>query len=155
MTSLYLEDITFLLADSLLYGILLAVIAKKVGNSRRKHKVNPPETNGPIEFVCTFRAQQNCTEWFPIFITALWGAGLFFHQVPAAIVGLVFVYSRHKYFHDYSERASKRVSPFWMGTYCVLLMFFMAGIGLTHQLLKMYVGVDLAKKALTLYYGSL
>uniref|UniRef100_A0A8D0EIU8 Microsomal glutathione S-transferase 2 n=1 Tax=Strix occidentalis caurina TaxID=311401 RepID=A0A8D0EIU8_STROC len=59
---------------------LLSHFAWLVGKSRMKHKVMPPAVTGAPEFDRTFRAQQNCVEFYPIFLTVLWTAGWFFNQ---------------------------------------------------------------------------
>uniref|UniRef100_A0A8C0IL12 Microsomal glutathione S-transferase 2 n=1 Tax=Chelonoidis abingdonii TaxID=106734 RepID=A0A8C0IL12_CHEAB len=78
------------------------------GKSRKQHKIMPPEVTGTPDFERIFRAQQNCVEFYPIFLVALWAAGCFFNQVLAALLGLVYMYTRHKYFHGYAESAKGR-----------------------------------------------
>uniref|UniRef100_A0A8B9G901 Microsomal glutathione S-transferase 2 n=1 Tax=Amazona collaria TaxID=241587 RepID=A0A8B9G901_9PSIT len=60
--------------------LLAGHFAWLVGKSRMKHKVIPPAVTGAPEFDRTFRAQQNCVEFYPVFLTALWTAGYFFNQ---------------------------------------------------------------------------
>ncbi|NWT01602.1 LTC4S synthase, partial [Mionectes macconnelli] len=60
--------------------LFLACFALQVISAHRKYKISPPETTGHPEFERIFRAQANCSEYFPIFISLLWVAGIFFHQ---------------------------------------------------------------------------
>nr|XP_009670860.1 PREDICTED: leukotriene C4 synthase-like [Struthio camelus australis] len=73
-----------LLAAVTVLGVLeQAYFALQVIYARRKYKISPPETRGHPEFERIFRAQVNCSEYFPIFISLLWVAGIFFHQGKA------------------------------------------------------------------------
>ncbi|XP_010282696.1 PREDICTED: leukotriene C4 synthase, partial [Phaethon lepturus] len=70
-----------LLATVTVLGVLeQAYFALQVIYARRKYKISPPETTGHPEFERIFRAQANCSEYFPIFVSLLWVAGIFFHQ---------------------------------------------------------------------------
>ncbi|KFP52403.1 Leukotriene C4 synthase, partial [Cathartes aura] len=95
--------------------LFLAYFALQVIYARRKYKISPPETTGHPEFERIFRAQVNCSEYFPIFISLLWVAGIFFHQAPlcpagvAAVCGLLYLYTRFKYFQGYTVAAQGRL----------------------------------------------
>ncbi|KAL7985805.1 hypothetical protein Chor_010971, partial [Crotalus horridus] len=85
-----------------------AYFAIQVIAFRRKFKVSPPITSGPPEFERIFRAQANCSEYFPIFLSLLWVAGIFSHQVLAAFCGLIYLYARYQYFRGYAHSAERR-----------------------------------------------
>ncbi|OPJ88122.1 hypothetical protein AV530_008144 [Patagioenas fasciata monilis] len=86
-----------LLATVTVLGVLeQAYFALQVIYARRKYKISPPETTGHPEFERIFRAQANCSEYFPIFISLLWVAGVFFHQGVAAVCGLLYLYTRFR-----------------------------------------------------------
>ncbi|XP_026714015.1 leukotriene C4 synthase isoform X2 [Athene cunicularia] len=55
----------------------------------------------------------NCSEYFPIFISLLWVAGIFFHQGTAAACGLLYLYTRFQYFQGYTAAAQGRSVPAW------------------------------------------
>uniref|UniRef100_A0A8C5SFG4 Leukotriene C4 synthase n=1 Tax=Laticauda laticaudata TaxID=8630 RepID=A0A8C5SFG4_LATLA len=80
-----------------------AYFAIQVITFRRKFKVSPPIISGPPEFERIFRAQANCSEYFPIFLSLLWVAGIFSHQVLAAFCGLIYLYARYQYFRGYAH----------------------------------------------------
>ncbi|XP_051650247.1 leukotriene C4 synthase-like [Manacus candei] len=88
--------------------LFLAYFALQVIYARRKYKIPPPETTGHPEFERIFRAQANCSEYFPIFISLLWIAGIFFHQGVAVACGLLYLYTRLKYFQGYTVAAQGR-----------------------------------------------
>uniref|UniRef100_A0A8C5SGI0 Leukotriene C4 synthase n=1 Tax=Laticauda laticaudata TaxID=8630 RepID=A0A8C5SGI0_LATLA len=86
-----------------------AYFAIQVITFRRKFKVSPPIISGPPEFERIFRAQANCSEYFPIFLSLLWVAGIFSHQVLAAFCGLIYLYARYQYFRGYAHSAERRL----------------------------------------------
>uniref|UniRef100_A0A667ZGV0 Leukotriene C4 synthase n=1 Tax=Myripristis murdjan TaxID=586833 RepID=A0A667ZGV0_9TELE len=87
---------------------LTAYFSLQVIYARRKFSVAPPSTDGPPEFQRVFRAQANCSEYFPIFITVLWMSGLFFSQGLSSLCGLLYLYGRLLYFRGYSQAAQGR-----------------------------------------------
>ncbi|XP_051913149.1 leukotriene C4 synthase [Hippocampus zosterae] len=66
-----------------------AYFSLQVISARRKFRVSPPCTSGPPQFERVFRAQVNCSEYFPLFIAILWTSGVFFSQgdVTATLTG--------------------------------------------------------------------
>ncbi|NXP05524.1 LTC4S synthase, partial [Thinocorus orbignyianus] len=98
--------------------------------ARRKHKISPPETTGHPEFERIFRAQVNCSEYFPIFISLLWVAGIFFHQGVASVGGLLYLYTRYKYFHGYAVAAQGRLGPLYASARLLWLLLGLAVAGL-------------------------
>ncbi|XP_053812557.1 leukotriene C4 synthase-like isoform X1 [Vidua macroura] len=104
-----MRDQIDLLATVTVLGVLeQAYFAMQVIYARRKYKISPPETTGHPEFERTFRAQANCSEYFPIFISLLWVAGIFFHQGVTAACGLLYLYTRLRYFQGYAVAAQGR-----------------------------------------------
>uniref|UniRef100_A0A4W6CQ89 Leukotriene C4 synthase n=1 Tax=Lates calcarifer TaxID=8187 RepID=A0A4W6CQ89_LATCA len=79
-----------------------AYFSLQVIYARRKYSVSPPATTGPPEFERVFRAQANCSEYFPIFITVLWTAGVFFSQGD--------VHSQFTYLHKLNTDDSQAVN---------------------------------------------
>ncbi|XP_013370751.1 PREDICTED: microsomal glutathione S-transferase 2 isoform X3 [Chinchilla lanigera] len=104
-------DAVLLAAVSILSACQQGYFASQVGRARLKCKVIPPAVTGSLEFERVFRAQQNCVEFYPIFLITFWMAGLYFNEVFAACLGLVYLYARQKYFWGYSEAAEKSGIP--------------------------------------------
>ncbi|XP_065453827.1 microsomal glutathione S-transferase 2 isoform X3 [Chrysemys picta bellii] len=117
-----------------------------VGKSRKQHKIMPPEVTGTPEFDRIFRAQQNGVEFYPIFLVALWIAGCFFNQVLAALLGLVYMYTRHKYFHGYAESAKGRITGFYWSVVVLLSLMALAAAGITNSFLEEYLDISIGKK---------
>ncbi|KFQ41707.1 Leukotriene C4 synthase, partial [Nestor notabilis] len=90
-----------------------AYFALQVIYARRQYRISPPRTTGHPEFERIFRAQANCSEYFPIFISLLWVAGIFFHQGMAAACGLLYLCTRFRYFQGYAVAAQGRLGPLY------------------------------------------
>ncbi|CAH2301032.1 microsomal glutathione S-transferase 2 [Pelobates cultripes] len=112
---------------SLLSACQQGYYARLVGRSRTKHKIMPPSVTGHPEFERTFRAQQNCVEFYPIFLVVLWTAGIFSYEEVAAVFGLVYIFARHLYFKGYVDSAQGRKLPAHL-VVCPLQLFFYSGI---------------------------
>ncbi|KAM9312423.1 leukotriene C4 synthase-like [Gastrophryne carolinensis] len=103
--------------------------------ARRRYKISPPSTSGHPAFERIFRAQVNCTEYFPIFLAVLWVAGIFFHQGIAAICGLLYLYNRYEYFHGYAEAAQGRLRPMYVSSTLIWMLIAMSLLGLMEHFL--------------------
>ncbi|XP_054417801.1 microsomal glutathione S-transferase 2 isoform X1 [Pteronotus mesoamericanus] len=134
-----------LAAVSLLSACQQSYFALQVGKARFKYKVMPPAVSGSLEFERIFRAQQNCVEFYPIFIVTLWMAGWYFNQVFATGLGLVYIYTRHQYFWGYSEAAKKRVTGFRFSLGILALLTVLGALGIANSFLDEYLDLDLAK----------
>ncbi|KAM9603941.1 leukotriene C4 synthase-like isoform 1-T1 [Morphnus guianensis] len=82
-------------------------------------------------------ARVNCSEYFPIFISLLWVAGIFLHQGVAAACGLLYLYTRFKYFQGYIVAAQGRLGPLYASAWLLWLLLGLAVAGLlAHFLLS-------------------
>ncbi|XP_046756366.1 leukotriene C4 synthase isoform X1 [Gallus gallus] len=109
---------------------LKAYFALQVIYARRKYKISPPDTMGHPEFERIFRAQANCTEYFPIFLSLLWVAGIFFHQGVAAACGVLYLHARFRYFRGYTQAAQGRLGPLYASARLLWLLLGLAVAGL-------------------------
>ncbi|NWR74704.1 LTC4S synthase, partial [Centropus unirufus] len=126
-----MRDQIDLLATVTILGVLeQAYFVLQVIYARRKYKISPPETTGHPEFERIFRAQANCSEYFPIFISLLWVAGIFFHQGVAAACGLLYLYTRFQYFQGYAVAAQGRLGPLYASARLLWLLLGLAVAGL-------------------------
>lgn len=144
MAAVSIEDIIFTSIVSLMAALQLTRFAKRVGQARMKHKIDYPKMTGDENFERALRAQQNSLEFFPVFIIALWMSSLFFDQGASAVVGLVYMYSRHNYFEGYCRSVKERLPGFKLGVRCLMALAGMAMVGFTVVLLRMYTDIDLA-----------
>ncbi|KAM6147892.1 microsomal glutathione S-transferase 2 [Erethizon dorsatum] len=135
-----------LAAVSVLSACQQSYFALQVGKARLKCKVRPPAVTGSPEFERVFRAQQNCVEFYPIFLITLWIAGWYFNQVFATFLGLMYLYGRHKYFWGYSEAAEKRISGFRLSLGTLALLTALGALGIANSFLNEYLDLHVAKK---------
>ncbi|XP_031444668.1 microsomal glutathione S-transferase 2 [Phasianus colchicus] len=139
-------DLALLAAVSLISALQQGRFARLVGKSRMKHKVLPPAVTGAPEFERTFRAQQNCAEFYPTFQTLLWIAGLFCNQELASLLGLLYMYARHKYFHGYAESASRRLMGFYLSLIVLACLAILGAAGIVNSFMDEYLGFNIGKK---------
>ncbi|XP_054879290.1 microsomal glutathione S-transferase 2 [Poeciliopsis prolifica] len=127
-----------LAAVTLLSAFQMGYLARRVGWSRMAHKILPPVVSGPPEFERTFRAHQNCVEFYPLFLVTLWTCGMFFSEVLAAATGLVYMAARQLYFNGYTKSTKKRLPGFYLTLAALLIMSVLAVVGITRGLLDKY-----------------
>ncbi|XP_001234230.4 microsomal glutathione S-transferase 2 [Gallus gallus] len=139
-------DLALLAAVSLLSVLQQSRFAQLVGKSRMKHKVMPPAVTGAPEFERTFRAQQNCAEFYPMFQTVLWIAGWFCNQELAALLGLLYMFARHKYFHGYAQAASERLTGFYLSLVVLACLTILGAAGIVNSFMDEYLGFNVGKK---------
>ncbi|XP_042788512.1 leukotriene C4 synthase isoform X1 [Panthera leo] len=126
-----MKDEVALLATVTLLGVLLqAYFSLQVISARRAFRVSPPLTTGPPEFERVYRAQVNCSEYFPLFLATLWVAGIFFHEGAAALCGLVYLFARLRYFQGYARSPQQRLAPLYMSASALWLLMSLAALGL-------------------------
>jgi glutathione S-transferase len=80
----------------------------RVGQARSKYEIAAPAISGHPDFERAFRVQANTLEWLPLFLVSLWLFSIYWNDVAAAIVGLVWVIGRILYLTGYSKAAEAR-----------------------------------------------
>ncbi|OXB62928.1 hypothetical protein ASZ78_006863 [Callipepla squamata] len=89
---------------------------------------------------------QNCAEFYPIFLTVLWIAGWFFNQELASLLGLLYMFARHKYFHGYTQTAAGRLSGFYLSLIVLVSLTIMGAAGIFNSLMNEYLDVNIGKR---------
>ncbi|XP_056899526.1 leukotriene C4 synthase isoform X1 [Takifugu flavidus] len=172
---------TAVLAAVTILGILQqAHFCLQVISARRKFSVRPPATSGPAEFERVFRAQANCSEYFPIFVAVLWLSGLFFSQGDlrwpgrprlssdersraccvaglASACGLLYLYARLSYFRGYSRSPQQRLLPLYFSALLLWILLGTSCLGVLLVFLRLYLKLDVLEHfsgLLTLLKGS-
>ncbi|XP_033742076.1 microsomal glutathione S-transferase 2-like [Pecten maximus] len=150
-TVISVENVALLGVVTLAGGYQLGSFAKRVGRKRYQVKLAYPAVTGHPDFELIYRAQQNCLEFYPIFMSAFWTSGLFFNSVPTFLVGVVYLYARERYFTGYSKSAEGRMPGFRWSVRCLMALWGMGIAGLGHTLLKQYAGIDVYGQYLQQY----
>uniref|UniRef100_A0A8C6TN24 Microsomal glutathione S-transferase 2 n=1 Tax=Neogobius melanostomus TaxID=47308 RepID=A0A8C6TN24_9GOBI len=125
-------------AVTLLSALQMVYLARRVGWSRMAHKILPPAVTGPPEFERTFRAHQNCVEFYMLFLVCMWSCGVFFSEPIAATGGLVYMIARLFYFNGYVKSTKKRLPGFWVSVAVVFFLSLLGLIGIVQQILHKY-----------------
>ncbi|XP_004606325.2 microsomal glutathione S-transferase 2 [Sorex araneus] len=133
-------------AVSVLSACQQSYFALEVGKARLRCRVAAPAVSGCPEFERVFRAQQNCVEFYPVFLVTLWTAGWYFNQVSAACLGLLYLYARHRYFWGYSEAAGKRLAGFRASVGTLALLAVLGSLGVANRLLDEFLDLNIAEK---------
>lgn len=101
--------------------------ADKVARARRKYKIPAPRTDGDEAFVRVFRAHQNSSEFYPVFLASIWSSSVLLHQGPSSALGLIYIAGRSMYFHGYCQMAEKRKPGYKV---CMVSLFGMTACSL-------------------------
>jgi len=88
--------------------LLYFVMALAVGRARAKFGVPAPAISGHVDFERVFRVQANTLEWLPLFLISLWLFALYWSDLVAAALGLVWIIGRILYMTGYAKAAEAR-----------------------------------------------
>ncbi|XP_078407299.1 leukotriene C4 synthase isoform X5 [Cetorhinus maximus] len=103
-----LADFAPLALITILAVLEQAYFSLQVIYARRRFRIAPPAVSGNEDFERVYRAHLNSSEYFPMFLSVFWIAGVFFSQVLVVCIGALYLYGRYMYFKGYSESALKR-----------------------------------------------
>jgi uncharacterized membrane protein YecN with MAPEG domain len=104
--------------------LLYFVMGLRVGQARAKYDVPAPAITGNPDFERVFRVQANTLEWLPIFLPSLWLFALYWNDVAAAGVGVVWIAGRFLYMTGYSREASARSTGFGIQALATAVLLF-------------------------------
>ncbi|XP_040030079.1 leukotriene C4 synthase [Gasterosteus aculeatus] len=138
------EDAVVGLAAVTVLGVLQqAYFSLQVIYARRKYSVSPPATSGPPAFDRIFRAQANCSEYFPIFLSVLWTSGVFFSQGVSSVLGVLYLYGRLRYFRGYSQSSQQRLAPLYFSARILWVLVGSSVLGVFLSFGRVYLKLDL------------
>nr|XP_057920528.1 microsomal glutathione S-transferase 2 [Doryrhamphus excisus] len=138
-----LDQVVCLAAVTIMGVLEQAYFSLQVIYARRKFSVSPPCTSGPSQFDRVFRAQVNCSEYFPIFIATLWTSGVFFNQGVSSVCGVLYLYARLRYFKGYSQSPQQRLAPLYFSARVLWLLIALSCVGIFLCFWRVYVDVNL------------
>jgi glutathione S-transferase len=104
-------------------------LATRVASARGKFGVGLPATAGNADFERIFRVHMNTLEWMPTFLVPLWLCAIYFSDVTAASLGLIWLLGRIWYFVGYTKAVEKRLPGFFLQSTACLLLFVGAAAG--------------------------
>lgn len=108
---------------------LLAVLtyfwmALGVAQARRKCGIQAPAMTGDDRLERTIRAHYNTLEWMPIFLPSLWLFALYWNDLAAAVLGLIWIVGRIVYFLGYVRDPAKRELGFLIQALAAAVLLF-------------------------------
>jgi uncharacterized membrane protein YecN with MAPEG domain len=84
----------------------------QVGRARGKSGISPPAMTGDPLLERAVRVQSNTLEWLPIFLPSLWLFAIYWNELAASGLGLVWIIGRLVYAAGYMADPAKRGSGF-------------------------------------------
>jgi glutathione S-transferase len=97
---------------SLLALMVYFWMSLQVGFARKKCGINPPTMTGDPLLERAVRVQSNTLEWLPIFLVSLWLFAIFWNELAAAGLGVVWIVGRLIYSAGYMADPAKRSAGF-------------------------------------------
>jgi uncharacterized membrane protein YecN with MAPEG domain len=96
----------------------------QVAGARRKCGIQAPAMTGDPVLERTIRAHVNTLEWLPVFLPSLWLFALYWEDLWAAILGLVWIVGRIVYQVGYVRDPSKRELGFLIQALATAILLF-------------------------------
>jgi uncharacterized membrane protein YecN with MAPEG domain len=84
----------------------------QVGRARGKSGINPPAMTGDPLLERAVRVQSNTLEWLPIFLVSVWLFAIYWNELVAAAMGIVWIIGRLVYSAGYMADPAKRSTGF-------------------------------------------
>ncbi|MFC3071241.1 MAPEG family protein [Phenylobacterium soli] len=109
---------------TLLSLILYFSMGLGVARARQKCGIQAPTMTGDPVLERCIRVQANTLEWLPIFLVSMWLFALYWNDLVAAGVGLVWIVGRVLYGRGYVADPAKRETGFVIQALaCAVLLF--------------------------------
>ncbi|WP_337185484.1 MAPEG family protein [Phenylobacterium sp.] len=96
----------------------------QVGRARGKSGIAAPAMTGDPVLERAIRAHVNTLEWLPLFLVPLWLFAIYWSDLVAAIVGLVWIVGRILYQRGYVADPKKRELGFMIQALAVAVLLF-------------------------------
>ncbi|HEX3699607.1 MAG TPA: MAPEG family protein [Phenylobacterium sp.] len=94
-----------------------------VGRARHKSGVAAPAVTGDPLLERWFRAHYNTLEWLPIFLVSMWLFAIYWNQLVAAALGVVWIIGRVLYATSYVADPAKRGTGFQIQALATAVLF--------------------------------
>ena len=96
----------------------------QVGRARAKCGISAPAMTGDPVLERTIRAHYNTLEWLPLFLVPMWLFAIYWSDLVAALVGLVWIVGRIVYQMGYVADPKKREAGFLIQAIAVAVLLF-------------------------------
>src|SRR5580692_8129173 len=109
---------------SLVTLLMYFCMSMQVARARGKSGIEPPAMTGDKLLVRAVRVQSNTLEWLPIFLVSLWLFAIYWNELIAAGLGIVWIIGRVVYSTGYMADPAKRSTGFLIQMLaCAVLLF--------------------------------
>lgn len=95
-----------------------------VGGARRTSGISAPAMTGDPILERTIRVHYNTLEWLPIFLTSMWLFAIYWSDLVAAAVGVVWIIGRLLYARGYVADPAKREMGFMIQALATGVLLF-------------------------------
>jgi uncharacterized membrane protein YecN with MAPEG domain len=109
---------------SLLTLLMYFWMSLQVGKARGKSGINPPAMTGDPMLERAVRVHYNTLEWLPIFLVSLWLFAIYWNELVAAAMGIVWIIGRLLYSNGYMVDPAKRSTGFLIQSLAVAVLLF-------------------------------
>ncbi len=99
-------------------------MALQVTWARRKCGIDAPTMTGDPVLERTIRVQSNTLEWLPLFLPSLWLFAIYWSDLVATILGVIWIVGRIIYALGYVSAASKREVGFIIQALATAILLF-------------------------------
>jgi uncharacterized membrane protein YecN with MAPEG domain len=99
-------------------------MATEVGRARARSGIKAPAQSGDEGLERAIRAHVNTLEWLPLFLVPLWLFAIYWSDLVAAILGLVWIVGRILYQRGYMADPKKRELGFMIQALAVAVLLF-------------------------------
>jgi uncharacterized membrane protein YecN with MAPEG domain len=96
----------------------------QVGRARGKSGIHPPAMTGDPQLERAVRVQSNTLEWLPIFLVSLWFFAIYWNELAAAGLGIVWIVGRLVYSAGYMADPAKRSTGFLIQFVATAVLLF-------------------------------
>lgn len=96
----------------------------QVAGARRKSGIHAPVMTGDPVLERTIRAHENTLEWLPLFLVPLWLFAIYWNDLWAAVLGVIWIVGRIVYQVGYVADPGKREVGFLIQALAVAVLLF-------------------------------
>lgn len=96
----------------------------EVGRARGKSGIQAPAMTGDPILERAIRAHYNTLEWLPLFLVPMWLFAIYWSDLIAAIIGLIWILGRILYQRGYVADPAKRELGFMIQALAVAVLLF-------------------------------
>jgi uncharacterized membrane protein YecN with MAPEG domain len=99
-------------------------MSARVSGARKRSGIHAPAMTGDPELERHIRVQANTLEWLPIFLPSIWLFAIYWNDMIAAILGVIWIFGRVIYALGYAAAPEKREMGFIIQALATAVLLF-------------------------------